>query len=179
VILALAFSVYFYVNAHSQTSQNQNQNQASQTETVFNPAYPPVAGVYCDQLEQSAVHYHAHVSIFIDGNPVQIAQGVGIASDQSCFYWLHTHDVTGVIHIEAPKDRSFTLGNFLDIWSTQFIQLRYRNELSSSAGWVVYVDGKAYNGDFHNIPLQKHTLITLAYNSPNVKPDTTYNWNGL
>ena len=42
-----------------------------------------------------------------------------------------------------------------------------------------YVDGKPYKGDFHKIPLKAHTLITLAYNSPNVKPDTTYNWNGL
>jgi hypothetical protein len=34
----------------------------------------------------------------------------------NCFYWLHTHDESGIIHIEAPAHREFTLGQFFDIW---------------------------------------------------------------
>ena len=81
--------------------------------------------------------------------------------------------------IEAPSGRSFTLGNFLDIWRKRFAQLGYPSELDQSDGWQAYVNGKPFAGDFHTIPLQAHTLITLAYHSPGVKPDTTYNWNGL
>jgi hypothetical protein len=29
---------------------------------------------------------------------------------------LHTHDSSGVIHVESNTDRYFTLGEFLDIW---------------------------------------------------------------
>src|SRR6266566_3501100 len=104
---------------------------------------------------------------------------VGIAPDGSCFYWLHTHSNDGVIHIEAPSGRSFTLGNFLDIWGKRFAQLGYPSELDQSDGWQAYINGKPFAGDFHTIPLQAHTLITLAYHSPGVKPDTTYDWNGL
>jgi len=153
-------------------------NGQGHTETITNSNYLPVDGIYCDQQEQLAFHIHAHLSMFIDGQPVQLPQGVGIASDNSCLYWLHTHDTSGVIHIEAPVNRTFTLGNFFDEWANQFSSLNYPSQLDLS-GWTAYVNGKLYTGDFHKIPLGAHTLITLAYNSPNVKPETTYNWNGL
>lgn len=150
-----------------------------QTVTPVNPAYPPVNGISCDANEQLAYHIHAHVSIYINGKLSQVPQNVGIASDGSCFYWLHTHDTTGVIHIESPTQKNYTLGNFFDEWSQRFSSLGYPSEADFTSGWKVWVDGKPYSGDFHNIQLTAHTLITMAYNSPNVKPDTTYAWNGL
>ncbi len=95
-------------------------NGQGQTETITNANYPPVDGIYCDQQEQDAFHIHAHLSMYIDGQPVQIPQNMGIASDNSCLYWLHTHDTSGVIHIEAPANHSFTLGNLFDEWANQF-----------------------------------------------------------
>src|SRR6266702_3015711 len=154
----------------------------AQSKAPANPDYPTIDTISCDQLEQSAFHIHAHVSLYINGQSVPIPANVGIAGDPSapsCFYWLHTHSNDGVIHIEAPSGRSFTLGNFLAIWGKRFAQLGYPSELDQSGGWQAYVNGKPLAGDFHTIPLQAHTLITLAYQSPGVKPDTTYNWNGL
>jgi hypothetical protein len=179
---------------HAATSSNiatpqATMQQATMQETIIaatqnshpivNSSYPPVDGIYCDQLEQTAVHYHAHITIYINGKVSALPQGVGIAPDSSCYYWLHTHDTTGVIHIESPAGHTNTLGNFLDIWSTHFSTLGYPSQLDLTSGWQVWVDGKPYNGDFHNITLKAHQLITIAYNSPGVKPDTTYNWNGL
>ena len=48
-----------------------------------------------------------------------------------------------------------------------------------SEGWQAYVDGKPFSGDFRTIPLQAHTLVTLAYHSLGIQPDSTFNWNGL
>jgi hypothetical protein len=110
---------------------------------------------------------------------VQIPANIGIASDQSCFYWIHVHDTSGVLHIEAPTQKIYTLGNFLNIWNTAFSQMNYPVQLATSAGWTVYVNGKSYTGDFGNIPLNAHTLITMGYNSPNITPDITYNWGSL
>ncbi len=170
VVLIAAGSVFAYVNSHNSTSQ------ATPTEQVFNPAYPPVDGIFCDQLEQTSYHIHAHLTIYLNGQPVSIPQGVGIASDQSCLYWLHTHDSTGVLHIEAPKKVSPTLADFLDIWGQGFSSLGFHNELASSAGWTIYVDGKQVNSTFKQLVLQSHMVITIAYNSPNITPDSTYNW---
>ena len=36
---------------------------------------------------------------------------------QQCYYWLHTHASDGVIHIESPSARVYTLGNFFDEWN--------------------------------------------------------------
>ncbi|HZU69761.1 MAG TPA: hypothetical protein VFA09_20985 [Ktedonobacteraceae bacterium] len=155
------------------------QNQASSTETVVNSAYPPVDNIYCDALEQTVYHIHAHLSIYINGSLSPIPANMGIASDGSCYYWLHTHDTTGVIHIESPTQKDYTLGNFFDEWSTHFSSLGFPTQLASTNGWQVWVNGKPYSGDFRNITLTAHELITLAYNSPGVKPDTVYAWNGL
>jgi hypothetical protein len=173
VVLVAAVSFFIYkANAKNPTSQN----QTTPSEQVVNPAYPPVEGIYCDSLEQTAYHIHAHLTIYINGQPVSIPQGVGIATDQSCLYWLHTHANNGVIHIEAPRKVSPTLGNFLDVWGQSFSQLGFHNELASSADWTVYVDGKKVTSNFNQLVLQPHMVITIAYNSPNITPDTSYNW---
>jgi hypothetical protein len=173
VLLVTTVAVYFLVFAPGTTTQS---------EAVYNPAYPPVDGIYCDQLEQTAFHVHAHLSIYINGQLMVAPANVGIADPNgqgSCFYWLHVHNPDGIIHMEAPVGHSFTLGNFFDIWSNEFQSLNYPSQLDVNAGWTAYVNGKLYNGDFHSIPLNAHSLITLMYNSPNAKPDTTYNWGTL
>ncbi len=164
VVAALGATIYF-LSQRSATSDN--------------PNYPAVDGIACQSTEQLAYHIHAHLTMYVNGQPFALPANVGIASDQSCYYWLHTHDSTGVIHIESPTQKTYTLGEFFHEWSTRFPQIQYPTELDSTAGWQVYVNGKAYTGDFHKITLQEHTLITLAYNSPGIKPDTTYAWQGL
>lgn len=142
-------------------------------------AYPVIDYVSCQSTGQEGVHFHAHVSLYINGKRVLVPANVGIAPDGSCQYWLHTHDESGVIHIEIPSGVSVTFGNFLDIWAQQFRQLEYPSQLSDPVGWRVYVNGQPFTSDFHTIPLHSHTLLTLAYNSPDVKPDTNYHWDGL
>jgi hypothetical protein len=173
VLVASAISVYAFQKARNSTAQNPN---ALPTEQVFNSAYQPVDGIYCDQLEQTAYHIHVHLTIYINGQPIAVPQGVGIATDQSCLYWLHTHTGDGVIHIEAPQTAALTLENFLDIWGKEFSQLGYHNELAESAGWTIYVDGKQVQGDFKSVVFTPHKVITIMYNSPNAKPDTIYNF---
>lgn len=169
VVVAVIVGVIYYNNASANSS----------LETVANPSYPSVDGIYCDAGEQLAYHIHAHVSIYINGKQSLIPQLTGIAPDGSCYYWLHTHDTSGVIHIESPTEHTYTFGNFLDEWSARFSSLGYPPELDFTTGWQVWVNGKPYTGSFRNIPLTAHALITMAYDSPGVKPDTTYAWNGL
>ncbi len=171
VVLAIGVSVYFFTMG--------NNNSTAATLQSDNPSYPVVNNIACQANEQVAYHVHAHLSLYINGQQVQIPQGVGIASDQSCYYWLHTHDTTGVIHIEAPSQQVFTLGTFFKEWNNEFPQLQYPVQLSDTSGWKVYVNGKPYNGDFHNIDLTAHELITMTYQSPKAPIDTVYNWGDL
>ena len=184
VLVVAAVSYTVYSNTHNASAQN----QATPTEAVFNSAYPPVDGIYCDQLEQTKYHHHVHLTIYMNGQQVPFPAGMGIAVNQStptCYYWLHTHASDGIVHIEAPAQHTFTLQNFLDIWqsfASSNTQFTFPTQLSAPDGWTMYVNGKKVNGDFSKIDISSnqawHELITLIYNSPNAKPDMpgSYSW---
>ncbi|HEY6541964.1 MAG TPA: hypothetical protein VIZ18_13560 [Ktedonobacteraceae bacterium] len=159
----------------------------AQAEQIVDANYGPVDGVYCDSLEQLSYHIHAHISIYIDGTNVPLVANTGIApigvtsqANVTCYYWLHTHDASGVIHIESPTTKLYTLNQFFDIWEKfSSSSSSFPTQLLSSAGWTIYVNGKQVNTDFNHLLLHAHDLITIAYNSPGIKPDTTYAWQGL
>jgi hypothetical protein len=177
-IIAVIVVVLVAVGAFVLRGNGQQTNTASTANSANPQAYPPVDNIVCQANEQLTYHIHAHLTIYINGKQVAVPSQVGIPTDGSCFYWLHTHDNSGIIHIETPGQGNYTLGTFLHLWGRVFpdLQPSFPVELDQTSGWQVYVDGKPYNGDFHNIQLTSHELITMAYNSPGITPDTQYNW---
>lgn len=144
--------------------------------TLPNAHYPAVNGIPCDVGEHMVYHIHIHISLYINGSASQIPGNIGIASNRSCYYWIHVHDTSGILHIESPTQKIYTLGNFLAIWSQVFPGLHYPAQLANIHEWSVYISGKAFSGDFRNIPLTTHMLITMGYHSPDITPDSVYNW---
>ncbi len=70
---------------------------------------------YLTGHEKLAMHIHAKLKILVDGVEVKVPANIGILPDGRMRV-IHTHDETGVIHIESPKPAEFTLGDFLKIW---------------------------------------------------------------
>jgi hypothetical protein len=134
------------------------------------------SAIPCDQLEHTAVHYHLALQIIEDGSPVSIPTNVGRPG--GCYYWLHMHaDRPGVIHVEAPDDRAFTLGDFFDVWAVstkQPIQLdrRHVGAITLNAGQtlVVFVDGARSDEDPRGIRLVRGRLIQLEVTPPLIDP---------
>ena len=68
--------------------------------------------------------------IMIEGRQVEIPSAIGIRDPRfdrglavggSCFEPLHTHDTSGIIHIEGPDpNRQYTLGDFFAVWSATY-----------------------------------------------------------
>lgn len=140
----------------------------------------PVANIKCDSGEQLAVHYHAHLSIIYRGEPASIPANTGILSTQNCFYWMHTHTTTGIVHIEAPKDsasRQFTVGDFFQIWN-QPLSTRQVATFKVGKGdeLKMWVDGKPYTGDPRKIVLKSHTQVVIEIGPPFIDPPPTYDW---
>jgi len=179
IIAGSSFALYALANSRTTASPSATPTTSTGSNTSSNAAYPPIDSIACEQDEQLAYHIHAHLSLYMNGAPVQVPKNIGIASDNSCFYWLHVHDTSGILHVEAPTQKIYTLGNFFRLWSQGFPQLQYPVELENTSDWQVFVDGKPYTGDFRAIPLTAHTLITMGYKSPGITPDTTYNWGTL
>lgn len=137
----------------------------------------PVDGIEGSSMEMLSVHVHAHLSIFSKGQQIAVPYGIGIVrpfqivngfvARGSGFYWLHTHDATGIIHIESPTDRRFTLGNFCDVWGEP---LTARNVAGLQGTVHAFVNGNPYAGDPREIALSAHELITLEVGEPIVHP---------
>lgn len=179
------FLVY---QSHTATTQAAaSSSVAPYQEAIYDSVYPPQDNVYCDASEGQVTHIHAHVSIWINGAQSTIPQYIGIPSTTdsttgqsttTCFYWLHTHDTSGIVHIESPASahESFTFGQFMDVWNGEFSSLGFPSQLLLTQGWTIWINGTAYKGSLDSIPLTAHALVTVAYNSPKVTPDKVYSW---
>ncbi|MGH2506981.1 MAG: hypothetical protein ACRDHZ_06160, partial [Ktedonobacteraceae bacterium] len=156
VIAGGSLTTYLLYNAQHTARAAGPAPFAPFTEPIFDTDFPPVDNVYCDQLEQSIEHIHAHISIYINGQSVTLPADVGIPIDSqsqqaTCFYWLHVHDTTGVIHIESPSSEPFTLGQFFDEWNQQFNSLGFPSQLLLSSGWTIWVNGAPYHGSLDSV----------------------------
>ena len=94
-----------------------------------------------------------------------IPAGIGIIPN-NCIYWMHTHDESGLIHIESPIKKEFTLGQFLDIWnrfnsSDTVVQYIKNNNINGTI--LVYINGTQMNNntDYRDIELKDRGNISL------------------
>jgi hypothetical protein len=127
-----------------------------------------VDGIQCDTMEFTKYHVHAHLDIIIDGKPFIVPSQIGIDPDGRCLYWLHTHDDSGIIHIESPVEREFTIGNFIDIWgqtfnTTHLFDTNFYNDINGL--FNIYVNGvKVPTGsDIRSIEINAHDEIALIF----------------
>jgi hypothetical protein len=70
-------------------------------------------------LDQEAFETHIHTQLIVDvnGQAIEVPAGIGIDTDANRIAALHTHDATGLIHVESPeKHAKYTLGQFLTVW---------------------------------------------------------------
>ena len=154
-----------------------------------------VDGIQCQAGEQTQIHVHSHLTIFVDGQARVIPYGIGIpgagavSSPQgpfvetgSCFYWLHVHAYDGVIHIESPSTtQSFTLGQFFDEWGIPLSKTEVGPAKGPVTVFFTSPDSKTgiYTGDPRNLPLGDHYEIQLDVGTPIVAPVKVTNWGGL
>lgn len=136
-----------------------------------------VSGVECHGTEATTYHVHSHLDLFVDGQRQEIPAQIGILSSPYCLFWLHTHSADGVIHVESPTKKEFTLGQFLDIWSQTHMGSKTLFDAVANKTVTAYVNGTQVQ-DYRNIPLESRKQMVLAYgNLPAKIP--TYDFDGL
>ena len=142
----------------------------------------PVDGISCQTSEQTLFHIHAHLTIFVNGAARQVPAAIGIPGavaqqtqtgpfigSGTCFYWLHTHAADGIVHIESPVQRTYTLVQFFDEWG----QPLGPDVVGPAHGHVtVLVNGKVFTGNPRDVPLTDHTQIQLEVGTPLVAPES-------
>jgi len=130
--------------------------------------------------EGTAEHFHAHLDVIVNGRPVTVPANIGITfgadGQANGISSVHTHDTTGIIHIEAPiSGQRYTLAQVLEEWGVLGDLGCYGPECNSSSGtWTVYVNGDKQNGDTTRVVLVAHEEIALVYGDRAQAVPSTY-----
>jgi hypothetical protein len=135
-----------------------------------------VKGVQCQSLAQLAYTAYSHLQVYVEGESRALPGGIGLVGERpqptrnglffdarTCMYWLHTRASDGLIEIQSPVPRHYTLGDFFRIWNQP---LNGRRVAGGTGQVTAIVNGSRWNGNPSAIPLNEHTEIELAVGTP-------------
>jgi hypothetical protein len=147
------------------------------------------AGLKPQPKEFLTNHVHAHLDVFVDGQPVTVPSGIGIRIDdphvrrfdepdgsisyggidlcnEPCISPLHTHDVSGIIHTESASPEPNTLGEFFTEWGVALDASCVATFCSPGTKIATYIDGQLTTGDPRAIALTDQREIAIVIGTP-------------
>ncbi|MFI5422107.1 MAG: hypothetical protein ACHQ1H_14175 [Nitrososphaerales archaeon] len=132
----------------------------------------------CLGTESVVYHVHPWLRIVINGQNVTIPGAIGLknplpegnstwgevygGSSSTCFEPVHTHDASGVLHIESPTNTNYTLGEFFQIWAATYQYVLVNNTQKP----IVFTNTEILG--FNNTSTEKVVLLVDG------KPSTDY-----
>jgi hypothetical protein len=161
-------------NSGSDSSSKLDQSGVRTTTAPWKPEYDFLAQRLSalEFPQQSDIGYHVHAVLFIyvDGKQVQVPANIGIDPQGRFIAALHTHDTSGVVHMEATKPYPFTLGEFINIWGVSFSDSNL-GAYKAGDGKVLqlWVNGKQVS-DPVNYKMKSHDVMILGYGKPGSFP---------
>jgi hypothetical protein len=156
------------------------------------------AGLTPETREFVFLHVHAHLDVFVNGKPVVVPAGIGIAIDDPavkrfegpngsigyggisppcatpCISPLHTHFVDGVLHTEAREHQFNNLGEFFTEWNVRLDRKCVGGYCKPAAPFTIYVNGDAYTGDPRQIELEDKREIAIVIGTPPPKIPSSF-----
>jgi hypothetical protein len=114
--------------------------------------------------EGTTLHIHEHLDVFVRGRRVAVPPDIGIDPNGQFISPIHTHDDSGLIHVESSRDRAYSLGQLFDVWGVRLTNTCLGGLCDTGADRLrVFVDGKEATGDVRLLRLFKHAEIVVAY----------------
>jgi len=147
------------------------------------------AGLVAQRKESFAFHIHSHLDVFVNGRSVTVPPGLGIditdpgvhsgpvpgggvsyggisLCARPCISPLHTHDPSGVVHVEAPQKHDYTLGQFFAVWGVRLDDTCVGGYCGPGAKAAVFVDGKRHEGSPAGLVFSDRTEIAVVIGTP-------------
>lgn len=141
--------------------------------TQYNNISKNISGITCDKTEHLIYHNHTMLMLKNDDQNVTIPADIGIIPS-NCIFWLHTHDDSGIIHVESPFQTSFTLGQFLQVWdsfdNSPIAQNLLKNNATDNVS-ILLENGSNINTfeEAKEIPLQNNAIISINLTNKTTK----------
>jgi hypothetical protein len=113
-------------------------------------------------LGNESFHHHDLLQVFIHGDPIPVPAQIGISSEGGAS--MHTHDATGIMHLESGTPYSFILGEFFDVWGVLLTNRCIGGYCTSGPNELrVYVNGQQVTTDVRAIALTQHEDVVVTY----------------
>jgi hypothetical protein len=142
------------------------------------PPWPPEYAHLAQRLRtlglppggKETFHIHALLHIYVDGLLVPTAANIGLDPAKKLESSLHTHDRTGIVHMEAPHPYKYTLGDFFSVWGVKFGP----DQLGGLRGYGgnhlhFYLDGHRLSNPAAHV-LHNNDRIVVGYGADNSFP---------
>ncbi len=121
------------------------------------------AGLTMLSAEGTVEHIHSHLTVTVDGKAVTVPALLGIDEANASISPLHTHDTSGIVHIESPVKATFTLGQVFTEWDVALSTGKIGSYSAASGDTVTtFVDGKPVTGDPAAVTLANHEDIDIV-----------------
>jgi hypothetical protein len=152
------------------------------------------AGIPCRPTEYlDQYHVHFYLGIIADHRQVAVPRAIGLIkpgkptngfiTTAKCFYYIHTHDASGTVHIEVPRNLPYSaikynLGQMLSIWGVSHGAHNFgpfSGKIQVFIGTVplqqVTVSSyTAYTKSLDKIQLQSHEVIWIVIQKKPMAP---------
>lgn len=132
-----------------------------------------IDGVGC----ASSVQYHIHALLSIYQDGTRLALPTSIGRNSHCDYEMHTHDGSGVMHIETNVAKTFTLGQFFALWGQPLSATAVAGLPGKPTYYVVDKEKVTrFTADPATITLDAHREVVIVTGTPPTQVPR-YDWN--
>jgi len=161
VLFIIIFIITGQNNAvFGQDDQSNNINNNSRTIPTN------ISEITCDKVEHLVYHNHTKLVVNIQNETLSIPAGIGIVPND-CIFWLHTHDDSGIIHVESPVKTEFSLDQFLKVWdifdNSSFIENISKNNIVANASIISENGTQNTQDNYKDIILENNAIVTIDF----------------
>jgi hypothetical protein len=162
-----------------------------------------IDGIQCDPKEYlDDYHVHIYLGVIVNGQQLALPIGIGMHHPRKpldgyikgakCFYYIHTHDSSGIVHIEDPRNLAqsavvYHLHDVLRIWGVKYSKdgfAGFRGPIHVFAGQPSRLGATLVNSyaavtrPLGEIPVRSHEVIWIevgnSYFNPKQLPPVTF-----
>jgi hypothetical protein len=119
------------------------------------------------------MHEHSNLQIFVHGQAQAVPTDIGIdrATTPPFVASLHTHEDSGTIHMESSVTRTFTLGEFFDIWGVRLSPSCMGAYCNAGQDRLqVFVNGEEFTGSIRDVETNDQDVIVVTFGTPDELP---------
>jgi len=151
---------------------DRGSDQAGSGDTTISPttaqleANTRAADVPLLDQEGVATHHHTTLNVVVNGKDEVVPAGIGIDANAGKIAALHTHDDSGLVHLESAKENdSFTLDQFLTVWGMPKDAAGQCAFFGAEAPCTLTVTSQDSGTVGLDVPLEDYDTLTLKVTS--------------